>query len=80
MAMDSMSSELFDAIKGEPFVDEVPYLPPGAAVTSEELKELWKILKRSHLIISDPYVTKRGNPVAAGIYSRFAQYSGDTEM
>ena len=79
MAMDSISSELYDAIKGEPFVDEVSYLSPGAAVSPEELKEIRKILKNTYQIVSNPYVTRRGNPVPSGIYARFGEFSGDTE-
>ena len=79
MVMDSISSELYDAIKGEPFVDEVPYLSPSAAVSSDKLKEICKILKNTYQIVSDPYVTRRGNPVASGIYARFGEFSGDTE-
>ena len=79
MATDSISSELYDAIKGEPFIDEVPYLSPGVAVSSEELKEICKILKNTYQIVSDPYVTRRGNPVPSGIYTRFGEFSGDTE-
>ena len=67
MVMDSISSELYDAIKGEPFTDEVPYLSPSAAVRPEELKELCKILKNTYQIISDLYVTRRGNTVPSRI-------------
>ena len=77
MVTDSISSELYDAIKGEPFVDEVPYLSPGDAISSEELKEIRKILKNTYQI--DPYVTRRENPVPSGIYARFGEFSGDTE-
>ena len=79
MATDSISSELYDAIKGEPFVDEVPYLSPSVAVSSEELKEIRKILKNTYQIVRDPYVTRRGNLVPSGIYARFGKFSGDTE-
>ena len=79
MATDSISSEFYDAIKGESFVDKVSYLSPGAAVSQEELKELRKILKNTYQIISDPYVTRRGNSVPSGIYTRFGEFSGDTE-
>ena len=79
MAMDSISSELYDAIKGEPFTDEVPYLSPSVAVRPEELRELCKILKNMYQIISDPYVSRRGNTVPSGIYARFGEFSGNTE-
>ena len=71
MVTDSISTELYDAIKGEPFADEVPYLSPSAAVRPEELKELCKILKNTYQIISDPYMTRRGNTVPSGIYAQF---------
>ena len=58
MVTDSLASELYDAIKGEPFVDEVPYLSADAVVSSEELKEIKKILKNSYQIITDPYFTR----------------------
>ena len=79
MVTDSILTELYDAIKGEPFADEVPYLSPSAAVRPEELKELRKILKNTYQIISDPYVTRRGNMVPSGIYAQFGEFSGDTE-
>ena len=79
MATDSISSELYDAIKGKPFIDKVPYLSPGVTVSSEELKEIRKILKNTYQIVSDLYVTRRGNPVPSGIYARFGEFSGDTE-
>ena len=79
MVTDSISSELYDEIKGEPFTDEVPYLSPSAAVRPEELKELCKILKNTYQIISDPYVTRRGNTVPSGIYAQFGEFSGNTE-
>ena len=76
MVMDSIASELYDAIKGEPFIDEVAYLFPSAAVSPEEIH---KILKNTYQIVSDPYVTRRGNLVPSGIYARFGEFSGDTE-
>ena len=50
--------------------------------TGKRLKcwlKLRKILKNTYQIVSDPYVTRRGNPVPSGIYARFGDFSGDTE-
>ena len=79
MVTDSISFELYDAIKGEPFIDEVAYLFPSAAVSPEQLKKIHKILKNTFQIVSDPYVTRRENLVPSGIYTRFGEFSGDTE-